>query len=263
VPKYFDADGNEIGFMAAGKFQAKHPIKYVEAQRQFAHGGLTFRETVDANRLGLTPDELQAKIADEWWAAPDAFKSLGLTKTLSLTNVSYYGGWPEHQSPEGKSSLILKVDKTGIALRKFKAVFTIPWEAITDVVAEGPETAERRFTATRLVALGPLGLAFKKDRKGSKEAIITVATTTGDEAIFHIAKALPRDISPKLEPLAIRARRAAAAGSAAVPDTDSIPSTDAAPDIAAQIEKLADLHAKGIVTDEEFTSKKADLLGRM
>jgi hypothetical protein len=189
-------------------------------------------------------------------------KSLGLTRCLTLTKVSYYGGWPEHQTPEGKSNLVLVVDQIGITLRKFKAVFTIPWEAITDVVVEGPEVAEKRYTATRLALLGPLGLAFKKEKKGSKEAIITVATRTGDEAIFHIAGTLPREISPKLEPLAIRARRAAAANSASVPSSDPISSPNA-PDIPTQIEKLADLHAKGILTDEEFTRKKAELLGRM
>lgn len=36
-----------------------------------------------------------------------------------------------------------------------------------------------------------------------------------------------------------------------------------APDIAEQIKKLADLHAAGILTDDEFASKKADLLDRM
>ena len=34
-------------------------------------------------------------------------------------------------------------------------------------------------------------------------------------------------------------------------------------DIAAQIDKLADLHARGILTDEEFASKKSELLDRM
>jgi hypothetical protein len=32
---------------------------------------------------------------------------------------------------------------------------------------------------------------------------------------------------------------------------------------AAQLKQLADLHAAGVVTDEEFAAKKADLLGRM
>ena len=37
----------------------------------------------------------------------------------------------------------------------------------------------------------------------------------------------------------------------------------AVPDIADQIKKLADLHAAGVLTDEEYAAKKADLLDRM
>jgi hypothetical protein len=40
-------------------------------------------------------------------------------------------------------------------------------------------------------------------------------------------------------------------------------STEAEDDIFAKIERLAQLHAKGILTDEEYSSKKADLLGRL
>lgn len=37
----------------------------------------------------------------------------------------------------------------------------------------------------------------------------------------------------------------------------------APPDIADQLRKLADLHSAGVLTDEEFAAKKADLLNRM
>jgi hypothetical protein len=98
---------------------------------------------------------------------------------------------------------------------------------VSDIVVEGPEAAERRFTATRLVALGPLALAFKKDRKGSKEAIITVTTRAGDEAMFRVERTLPREIAPKLEPLAIQARRASNDGNQTELGTEAIPKADA------------------------------------
>lgn len=41
------------------------------------------------------------------------------------------------------------------------------------------------------------------------------------------------------------------------------PPSHAQPNVADQIKKLADLHAAGILTDEEFATKKADLLNRM
>ena len=49
------------------------------------------------------------------------------------------------------------------------------------------------------------------------------------------------------------------------PPPQAAPAPAAAPeetvDIAAEIEMLADLHAKGILTDEEFAAGKAKLLG--
>lgn len=49
------------------------------------------------------------------------------------------------------------------------------------------------------------------------------------------------------------------------PADEAPPAQAAAPadsgDMAAEIEKLADLHAKGILTDEEFAAGKAKLLG--
>ena len=192
-------------------------------------------------------------------------KSLGLTRTLSLSEVSYYGGWSRHPSPEGKSNLILKIDKSGISLRKFKEIFTIPWEDVADITVEGPQEAEKRFTATRLIALGPLGLAFKKSKKGSKEAIITLTTVSGDQAVFHVAKKLPREIQPKLVPLALQIRtRVAAVREPTPPVAEPTPHNEAAaPDIAEQIEKLAALKEKGILTEDEYAAKKAELLARM
>jgi len=226
-----------------------------------------FRARVEARRLGLTPEEMSAKLTDgglSWWESPDGLKSLGLGRRLALTHASYYGGWPGHQTPEGKPNLVLTVDVRGISLGKLvTTIFTIPWPEIQDITLEGPLEAASRFTATRLIALGPLGLAFKKAKKGSKETILTVTTKGGDEAIFHIATKLPREIAPKLTPVAMQARRASKGDD----ESDAVrgSSTPAAPtlDIPAQLEKLAELKDKGILTDEEFAAKKTELLERM
>jgi hypothetical protein len=150
---------------------------------------------------------------------------------------------------------MLRVDKGGMSLRKLKTIFTIPWQDVADITIEGPEAAERRFTATRLIALNVVGLAFEKDKKGSKEAIVTVTMRLGDDAVFHVAKTLPREIEPKLIPIAIQVRMAA-------PESRG-PTTPvhAAPDIAEQIDKLADLLGSGALTEDEFKAAKARLLG--
>jgi hypothetical protein len=47
------------------------------------------------------------------------------------------------------------------------------------------------------------------------------------------------------------------------PTAEPAPSAETEDDIFAKIERLAVLHGKGILTDEEFSAKKADLLGRL
>jgi len=48
-----------------------------------------------------------------------------------------------------------------------------------------------------------------------------------------------------------------------VPQVDEAPSGSQEVDIFAAIEKLAALKARGLLTEEEFTNKKADLLSRL
>jgi len=72
-----------------------------------------------------------------------------------------------------------------------------------------------------------------------------------------------------------RPRAAAAAATSAVPAPSPAPSPEPAPvapaaapvpaptDAAASLERLAALHAQGVITDAEFEAKKAELLGRI
>jgi hypothetical protein len=54
-----------------------------------------------------------------------------------------------------------------------------------------------------------------------------------------------------------------AAGQAVLDSRGSTVAVPNAPDVADQIKKLAELHAAGILTDDEFATKKAELLDRM
>jgi hypothetical protein len=54
-----------------------------------------------------------------------------------------------------------------------------------------------------------------------------------------------------------------AAMSSADSTTGSVVSIPTQPDVMEQLRKLGDLRAAGVLTDEEFSAKKADLLGRL
>jgi hypothetical protein len=116
--------------------------------------------------------------------------------------------------------------------------------------------------------LGVFALAAKKK---TKSTVILVDTLSGDQAVFEMAKALPHEIGPKLTPLANQARRYAASRQApaggsspavapgsAVPV--SAPNPAATVSVADELAKLADLHTKGILSDEEFAAQKSKLL---
>jgi hypothetical protein len=59
------------------------------------------------------------------------------------------------------------------------------------------------------------------------------------------------------------AARAFAAQVNAAAGTADAPAAAPTVDVAGQIEKLADLRAKGILTEDEFAGKKAELLARL
>jgi hypothetical protein len=61
---------------------------------------------------------------------------------------------------------------------------------------------------------------------------------------------------------------ASASDAVAAPESPSVPAGRAQPvppavDIFVAIEKLGELKARGLLTEEEFTNKKADLLSRL
>jgi hypothetical protein len=209
----------------------------------------------------------QAKIAGgAWWLTGGAFKCLGFTESFSVSETTYHGGWTPH--PQSHKNDILRIDKTGISLRGFKTIFTIPWEQVTDISVDGPENASERVTAGRVAMMGVFALAAKKK---TKSAVILIDTLSGDQAVFETAKVLPHEIGPKLTPLANQARRYATSRQAPVGGASpSVAPGAAAPvgapnpaapvSVADEIAKLADLHEKGILSDEEFAAQKSKLL---
>jgi len=69
---------------------------------------------LDDSPVGDSSETAEPSKRETVAAGPD-LKSLGSAKALMLNHVSYYGGWSEHPSPEGKSNLVLRVHKGGIS----------------------------------------------------------------------------------------------------------------------------------------------------
>jgi len=212
--------------------------------------------------------ERQQKIASgSWWLAPQAFKGLGFSGSFSATETHYLGGWSGHpKTYTGKLTKIVVIDKSGISLRGLSTIFTIPWDQILDLEVEGPETASKRVTAGRALALGVFALAAKKT---TKSAVLIARLRSGEEAIFQTEKFTAAELRAKLAPITSQLRKANASSSpTALPATSSpfftAPSSNGSPaaavSVADELKKLAELKDAELLTDEEFAGQKAKLL---
>jgi hypothetical protein len=82
----------------------------------------------------------------------------------------------------------------------------------------------------------------------------------GSENLFVLRPVDGRPLGVLVDAVQARQPRAAPASTAA---TAPQPAAAAQPDVADQLRKLGDLRDAGILTDEEFTSKKTELLARL
>jgi hypothetical protein len=129
----------------------------------------------------------------------------------------------------------------------------IPWAEVNALAVEGSQQVQSRITVTRLLASGPLALGW---RKRLTSAFLVVELRPFGEVVFSS----PRFTEPQL-----RARlsnlMAHCNGVRAFPGGEEAPPAPAS--FAQRIRELASLHADGILTDEEFATKKAELLREM
>ncbi|MFZ4536415.1 SHOCT domain-containing protein [Propionivibrio sp.] len=82
-------------------------------------------------------------------------------------------------------------------------------------------------------------------------------------SIDGVAPASPEQVSPEPSSPTAASIPWVPAQQADLKASSASPGLVQSSDVFATIEKLADLHAKGVLSDEEFASKKADLLGRL
>lgn len=212
--------------------------------------------------------ELRAKIqSGSWWLASDAFRGLGLTGRFSTGETRYLGGWSGYaKTHTAKTNNYVILDKGGISYKAFKTLFTIPWDKVVDLHIEGPESAAKRVTVGRALALGVFALAAKKTEKS---AILIVELRSGEEAIFDTRKFTAGELRGKLAPITSHLRRANASSSPAALEASPPPSAAlssngpplaAAVSVADELKKLAELKDAGLLTEEEFAGQKAKLL---
>lgn len=164
----------------------------------------------------------------------------------------YLGGHP--QRVRKRSGVTLRLLEQGIEVNGvIRNLIEIPADEIVDVQVEADVGSARRPTGS-VVALGVFALGVRKRIRAS---YIVINAADGD-VILHVRK-------PPMSLQAIIAPFAALYSDLGRGDAtrDMTPAGAAGADIPDQIAKLAALHDKGMITDDEFIAKKTDLLGRL
>lgn len=161
----------------------------------------------------------------------------------------YVGGHPQHPR-KSVGVMTLHLTTYGALLKGMKnRVVDLKADQILSIHVEADPSSAKRSAGAK-VALGVFALATSKKLK---ECYVVVNSREGD-LIVHVKQ-------PPMKVQALVAPYAALYGD--VPDTDPTAEVPAVPDAADQLRKLGELRDSGVLTEEEFSAKKAELLARM
>jgi len=226
------------------------------AIQQFAVGSRDAARQEAARFAALANDRiaLENQSQAQWWEKV----------TLPRTNVGvleYYGGHPIF--PLGAGTLTLKLSTTGVvATGGFGTHFAIPWSGVTGFGVEPSDIAPRRIpTLNRFLAVGPSAVVLK--HKAYEQSHLVLETNDG-EMIFAISQT-PQKLRSRLAPYlgAFPGIPYRAAGVTYRTGEPADASTGGAADPVAMLRSLAELRDAGVLTDDEFESKKAKILDRI
>lgn len=139
----------------------------------------------------------------------------------------------------------------------------LPWVEVTAIMVETPEELSERLGASRVAELGVL--AWGLSTTGG-ECFVTV--TTKQDELYFAGQAPPSQLrqhwASVLAQFAVDPDEvvvpATSAGSEARSEARSEAGSEAGADLVGKLERLASLHAHGVLTQEEFAAAKAAVI---
>lgn len=183
--------------------------------------------------------------------------ALPLPAWFALPRCRYLGGFSEFPDPIAGLDLVGVAPLTIAAYRPGgTALFGIPGHMVVGLAIEGPEQIAQRVTVPRVLVLGPLAWAVKKD---VPRAFLVVETDRAIDVYFETAAASPHELRARLAPVM---REFAAADDAPRVATGA-PGGRGAIDPVQRLRDMAALRDDGILTEEEYELQKSELLQTM
>jgi Short C-terminal domain len=183
-----------------------------------------------------------------WWRAP------GTDLPYALGEGDYLGGHSAAHPRQSDATVELQDEQ--IRVSSGLRVFTVPWADVRGVYVDSRDSVAERPVVARMAA----ARAFDLTRDPADSYL--VVDTGGEALVFGF------DMAPA--ELEARCRSALGLGAPVAP-APSVEAQDARADAAGSpdrspaelLRELAALHAEGVLSDEEFAEKKAEILRRM
>jgi len=192
-------------------------------------------------------DSVKGKYKEEQQKRAQVSEQRG--KRLGHIKVQYIGGYDNKKRPD--SDLLFFEGQVEYRLGLSGKGFVISSSGIETIDIEGKDQFRQRITLTRMLTIGGI---FLPKKIAIKEAYITLKLKDGREVVFYDKESSPAEVKSKLIN-AISLYGQSRVSQAASPQAGT---TDAA----SQLEHFAELRQKGVITQEEFENKKAQLLGQ-
>ena len=154
-------------------------------------------------------------------------------------------------------SYLFSVREDGLHLVKGTKEVVFRWTELVEVEAGSEGDLRKRVTASRVLLTGVFALALKKERL--KDFYVSIAT---EESVGLFSVAVKgkknQDLEKQTRVLTVACNSKI---KSANPNRKLLAPDSAKLDEFQQVEKLGDLLLKGLITQEEFDSKKKEVLG--
>ena len=182
-------------------------------------------------------------------------KELGILPNATVTGVEYQGGHPDLSKTKACN---LSITNEKIDINYGFSSGTINFEDITGIRQETTEQISHRITATRLVALGPFALAFKKKQKSvEKYLTIDYSDRAMENTVVIGGKNVPEAYAKLYERYQNFCMRRDMNYECGQPCDGPISNGS---DPYEELKKAKELLDMGIISQDEFDQKKKELL---
>ena len=237
----------EIDKKRAEKYQIEHNTKFKNKYEAKA----AERRLNNEKRLVEIKDKEQERIAEKQKQKDEKMAIVEAKgKELGDVAISYIGGYDDQSRYNSK----LRFYENQVEYSSFGQPvkgLVMPATDIASIEVGGQQQINSRISVTRMATLGIFSLAAPK-RTNIKDTTVTIGLKDGRQVLFHTKLLTEFEVHDKL------ANAISYFHSMQAKQTSTTSSNS---NVADELTKLAKLKQQGILTQEEFDSKKKQLLG--